>query len=151
VYPPPLLRGEDRLAGRRGGWGVNILEDERNRIALLCPNPIDAQQNGSVGAEPDLEFEDGVEDELEVEEEDEEDHVDGESTDSMVSAAVFAASTPRPDAAAAAAASPFLVKRTSNASGAIYYQARAVNPAAADEQTSKVGVTRNFAKCIMSC
>ncbi len=23
------------LAGRRGGWGVNILEDERNRIALL--------------------------------------------------------------------------------------------------------------------
>jgi hypothetical protein len=35
VYPPPLLRGEDRLDGRRGGWGVNILEDERNRIALL--------------------------------------------------------------------------------------------------------------------
>jgi hypothetical protein len=33
--PPPLLRGEDRLAGQRGGWGVNILEDERNRIALL--------------------------------------------------------------------------------------------------------------------
>jgi hypothetical protein len=27
--------GEDRLAGRRGGWGVNTLEDERNRIALL--------------------------------------------------------------------------------------------------------------------
>jgi hypothetical protein len=23
------------LAGRRGGWGFNILEDERNRIALL--------------------------------------------------------------------------------------------------------------------
>jgi hypothetical protein len=94
------------------------------------------QQNGSVDAEPDLEFEDGVEDELEVE--DEEDHVDGESTDSMVSAAVFAASTPRPDAAAAAAASPFLVKRTSNASGAIYYQARAVKPATAGEdQASK--------------
>ncbi len=35
VYPPPLLPGEVRLAGRRGGWGVNILEDERNRIALL--------------------------------------------------------------------------------------------------------------------
>ncbi len=35
VYPPPLLRGEDRLAGRRGGWGFYILEDERNRIALL--------------------------------------------------------------------------------------------------------------------
>jgi hypothetical protein len=116
---------------------------------LSIPNPIYAQQNGSVDAEPDLEFEDGVEDELEVEEEDEEDHVDGESTDSMVSAAVFAASTPRPDAAA----SPFLVKRTSNASGAIYYQARAVNPAAADEQASKVYrvVTRNFAKCIISC
>jgi hypothetical protein len=27
VYPPPLVRGEDILAGRRGGWGVNILED----------------------------------------------------------------------------------------------------------------------------
>jgi hypothetical protein len=35
VYPPPLVRGEDRLARGRGGWGVNILEDERNRIALL--------------------------------------------------------------------------------------------------------------------
>jgi hypothetical protein len=100
------------------------------------------QKNGSVGAEPDLEFEDGVEDELEVDEEDEEDHVDGESTDSMVSAAVFAASTPRPDAAAAA--SPFLVKRTPNASGAIYYQARAMNLAAGEEQASKVGWSRNF-------
>jgi hypothetical protein len=27
--------GEDTLNGRREGWGVNILEDERNRIALL--------------------------------------------------------------------------------------------------------------------
>ncbi len=35
VLPPPLLRGEDRLAGRRGGWEVIILEEERNRIALL--------------------------------------------------------------------------------------------------------------------
>ena len=26
---------EYTLARRRGGWGVNILEDERNRIALL--------------------------------------------------------------------------------------------------------------------
>ncbi len=32
VYPPPLLRGEDTLAGWRGGWGVNILEDARHRI-----------------------------------------------------------------------------------------------------------------------
>jgi hypothetical protein len=32
--PPPLLRGEDSLARQRGGWGVNILEDERHRIAL---------------------------------------------------------------------------------------------------------------------
>ncbi len=30
-----FVAGEDRLAGRRGGGGVNILEDERNRIALL--------------------------------------------------------------------------------------------------------------------
>jgi hypothetical protein len=31
-YPTPLLRGEeseDTLAGWRGGWGVNILEDAR--------------------------------------------------------------------------------------------------------------------------
>jgi hypothetical protein len=27
--------GEDTLARRRGGWGVNILEDEINRTALL--------------------------------------------------------------------------------------------------------------------
>jgi hypothetical protein len=27
--------GEDRLAGRRGGLGVNNLEDERHRIALF--------------------------------------------------------------------------------------------------------------------
>jgi hypothetical protein len=27
VYPPPLVQGEDTLAGWRGGWGVNILED----------------------------------------------------------------------------------------------------------------------------
>jgi hypothetical protein len=27
VCPPPLVRGEDTLAGWRGGWGVNILED----------------------------------------------------------------------------------------------------------------------------
>ena len=43
--PPPSPPGECflpaqqrrgyTLAGRRGGWGVNILEDERNRIALL--------------------------------------------------------------------------------------------------------------------
>jgi hypothetical protein len=35
--PPAVLRGEDRLAGRRGGWSwrVNILEDDRNRIDLL--------------------------------------------------------------------------------------------------------------------
>jgi hypothetical protein len=44
--PPPSPPGEsprlcwrggggDTLAGRRGGWGVNILEDERHSIALL--------------------------------------------------------------------------------------------------------------------
>jgi hypothetical protein len=25
--PPPLVPGEDTLAGWRGGWGVNILEE----------------------------------------------------------------------------------------------------------------------------
>jgi hypothetical protein len=38
-WPPIPLSARrvctDRLAGRRGGWGVNILEDEKNRIALL--------------------------------------------------------------------------------------------------------------------
>jgi hypothetical protein len=33
--PPPNKGGGYTLAGRRGGWGVNILEDERDRIALL--------------------------------------------------------------------------------------------------------------------
>jgi hypothetical protein len=31
----PNKGGGYTLAGRRGGWGVNILEDERDRIALL--------------------------------------------------------------------------------------------------------------------
>jgi hypothetical protein len=31
----PLLRGEDTLAGRRGGWGVNILEDARRHSSVL--------------------------------------------------------------------------------------------------------------------
>jgi len=35
VNPPPLLEGEDTLAGAERGWGVNILEDERHKIALL--------------------------------------------------------------------------------------------------------------------
>jgi hypothetical protein len=37
VYPLPLVRGEDTLAGRRGGWGVNILEDARHSSVLyIC-------------------------------------------------------------------------------------------------------------------
>ncbi len=35
VYPPAFVGGEDTLARQRGGWGVNILEGERDRIALL--------------------------------------------------------------------------------------------------------------------
>ncbi len=31
---PPLVRGEDTLAKRRGGWGVNILEDARHSSVL---------------------------------------------------------------------------------------------------------------------
>jgi hypothetical protein len=34
VLPPQQRRGYT-LARRRGGWGVNILEDERTRIGLL--------------------------------------------------------------------------------------------------------------------
>jgi hypothetical protein len=37
VYPPPVVRGEDTLAGWRGGWGVNILEDARHSSVLyIC-------------------------------------------------------------------------------------------------------------------
>jgi hypothetical protein len=38
VNPSPLLRGEDTLAGWRGGWGgVNILEDARHSSVLyIC-------------------------------------------------------------------------------------------------------------------
>jgi hypothetical protein len=32
--PRPLLRGEDTLAGWRGRWGVNILEDARHNSVL---------------------------------------------------------------------------------------------------------------------
>jgi hypothetical protein len=35
VYPPAFVGGEDTLARRRGGRGINILEDERDRIALF--------------------------------------------------------------------------------------------------------------------
>jgi hypothetical protein len=34
VYPPLLVRGEDTLAGWRGGWGVNILEVARHSSVL---------------------------------------------------------------------------------------------------------------------
>ncbi len=33
--PPPLVRGEDTLAGWRGGWGVNSSEDARH-CSVLC-------------------------------------------------------------------------------------------------------------------
>jgi hypothetical protein len=37
VYPLPLVRGEDTLAGWRGVWGVNILEDARHSSVLyMC-------------------------------------------------------------------------------------------------------------------
>jgi hypothetical protein len=32
--PPPLVRGEDTLAGWRGVWGANILEDARHSSVL---------------------------------------------------------------------------------------------------------------------
>jgi hypothetical protein len=40
--PPPLVRGEDTLAGWRGGWGVNILEDARHSSVLyICKYFVD--------------------------------------------------------------------------------------------------------------
>ncbi len=35
VYHPPLVRGEDTLAGWRGGWGVNILEEDARHSSVL--------------------------------------------------------------------------------------------------------------------
>jgi hypothetical protein len=32
--PPPLVRREDTLAGWRGGWGLNILEDAGHSCTL---------------------------------------------------------------------------------------------------------------------
>ncbi len=37
--PPAFLRGEDTLARGRGGWGVNILEDERKRKGVTVQKP----------------------------------------------------------------------------------------------------------------
>ncbi len=34
VCPPPATKAGDTLTGRRGGWRVNILEDERHRIVM---------------------------------------------------------------------------------------------------------------------
>ncbi len=34
VYPLPLVRGDDTLAGWRGGWGVNSSEDARHCSVL---------------------------------------------------------------------------------------------------------------------
>jgi hypothetical protein len=37
VYPPPLRRGEDTLAGWRGGGGFNSSEDARNcSVLYIC-------------------------------------------------------------------------------------------------------------------
>ncbi len=37
VYPPPLVRGEDKLAGWRRGWGVNILKDAgHSSVLYIC-------------------------------------------------------------------------------------------------------------------
>jgi hypothetical protein len=41
--PPPLLRGEDTLAGWRGGLGVNILEDARHCSVLYIRKYFTAQ------------------------------------------------------------------------------------------------------------
>jgi hypothetical protein len=35
VNPPPLLGGTHAFVGAERGMGVNVLEDERHRIALL--------------------------------------------------------------------------------------------------------------------
>jgi hypothetical protein len=38
VLPPTKAGGGYTLAGRRGGWGVNILEDERRRLPSYSNN-----------------------------------------------------------------------------------------------------------------
>ncbi len=44
----PSAGGGYTLAGRRGGWGVNILEDERHRIALTVIISLRLQYRGSL-------------------------------------------------------------------------------------------------------
>ncbi len=58
VLPPHQRRGYT-LAGRWGGWGVNILEDERHRIGLLQYNlfTVTAQQSCGPGGEGSLAYE----------------------------------------------------------------------------------------------
>jgi hypothetical protein len=42
VPPPPLVRGEDTLAGWRGGVGVNISEDARHcSVLYICKHFVD--------------------------------------------------------------------------------------------------------------
>jgi hypothetical protein len=49
VYPPPLVRVEDKLARGRGGWGVNILEDVRHSSVLyVCKYVVVRMQHTSV-------------------------------------------------------------------------------------------------------
>ena len=48
VYPPPVVQGEDTLAGWRGGWEVNILEDARHRL-YVCKNFVTRYLNLGTG------------------------------------------------------------------------------------------------------
>jgi hypothetical protein len=50
LYPPPLLRGEDTLAGWRGGWGVNMLEDARVQDTALYSTYIESSLLGCLRA-----------------------------------------------------------------------------------------------------
>ncbi len=43
--PPTLVRGKDTLAGWRGGWGVNILEDARNSSVVYISEVLGARHH----------------------------------------------------------------------------------------------------------
>ncbi len=60
VYPPPLVRGEDTLAGWRGGWGVNVLEDARHCSVLNIKYFVTCQHWSDIRKHNSLSFKENI-------------------------------------------------------------------------------------------
>ena len=56
--PLPLVRGKDKLAGWRGGWGINILEDARHSSVLyICKYFVGmSMERGRCSQNPAIQF-----------------------------------------------------------------------------------------------